>query len=575
MPPTTPARATSRYCYRALHGFAFPGRTTAPPALLLLLALGACVGPTTQLAPLPAGAVKAEQEKERDLVLQENEEQQARLDDIAYPILIMGAPLCPNDLRPRLGARFAILSNYESAMQPAAIRVFGLSDTLTVIGVTHGSPAARAGLRPGDHITAVGDDALRPGPRTLREFTELLAKHRKKGVTEFPLSLERKREARRTIIHLEEACDFGDVVIQSSELNAYADGENIYLTSTMMRFADDDELRVVIAHEFAHNAMGHLKARKQNSLFGGLLGALGDIALASRGVNTGGYYTSQGAKAGAMVFSQDFEREADYVGLYALTLADLSIAAAPAFWRHMAQADPKSIGFAHTHPTTAERFVRMEQAIAEIQQKVALKQPLQPNRIGESKLTQPPPATLAQIGAPREPAVAQAPRRKVALSQDDSAKAGGLEASSRPQAEDPMVQGYSPPADTATNLAGAAIPSLGESSVAAPGGVQSPRAEHVAADALSRDPRLQGPLHDLVRLRMVTDYQEVRRGLLRLTVGDGFSRENAAGFQLGLLYTLYYELYGDGEAPRIELWRGKTRIGEYFRYGLTLDEPSR
>jgi len=531
--------------------FAFLGRTTAPPALLLLLALGACVGPTTQLAPLPAGAVKAEQEKERDLVLQDNEEQQTRLDDIAYPILVMGASLCPNDLRPRLGARFAILSNYESAMQPAAMRVFGLSDTLTVLGVTHGSPAARAGLRPGDHITAVGDDALRPGPRTLREFTELLAKHRKQGVRELPLSLERKREARRTTIHLEEACDFGDVVIQSSDLNAYADGENIYLTSTMMRFADDDELRVVIAHEFAHNAMGHLKARKENSLFGGLLGALGDVALASRGVNTGGYYTSQGAKAGAMVFSQGFEREADYVGLYALTLADLSIDAAPAFWRHMAQADPKSIGFAHTHPTTAERFVRMEQAIAEIQQKLALKQPLQPNRIGEPKLTQSPPATLAHIGAPRGAEVAEAP------------------------STNPTVQGYSAPANTATDLAGAAIPSLAESSKAAPAGVQQPRAEPEPTEVLLRDPRLQSPLHELFRLRMVTDFKEVRPGLLRLTVGDGFSRENAVGFQLGLLYTVYYELYGAGEVPRIELWRGKTKIGEYFRYGLTLDEQSR
>src|SRR4051794_18120707 len=105
----------------------------APTAFaLLLLALSACVGPTTQLAPLPKGAVEAEQEKQRELAIQENEQQQARLDDIAYPILVMGASLCPNDLHTRLAARFATLDNYEREMQPAAIRVLGLSDTLTV-----------------------------------------------------------------------------------------------------------------------------------------------------------------------------------------------------------------------------------------------------------------------------------------------------------------------------------------------------------------------------------------------------------------------------------------------------------
>lgn len=139
----------------------------------------------------------------------------------------------------------------------------------------------------------------------------------------------------------------------------------------MMRFANDQELQVVYAHEFAHNAMHHMQAKKKNSLFGALIGALGDIAMAAQGLNTGGYYTTKGARAGAMSFSQDFEREADYVGLYSMALADMSLTSAPNFWRHMAKADPKSIGLAYTHPTSAERFVRMEQAIGEIDHKLA------------------------------------------------------------------------------------------------------------------------------------------------------------------------------------------------------------
>lgn len=86
-----------------------------------------------------------------------------------------------------------------------------------------------------------------------------------------------------------------------------------------------------------------------------------------------------------MTFSQDFEREADYVGIYALGLADLPISSAPRFWRRMAVANPEAIAFAHSHPTTAERFVRLEQTIHEVDKKIALKLPLRPDPAGTPK----------------------------------------------------------------------------------------------------------------------------------------------------------------------------------------------
>jgi hypothetical protein len=522
------------------------------------------------LAPLPKGAVEAEQEKQRELAIQENEEQQSRLDDIAYPILVMGASLCPNDLRTGLAARVATVDNYESEMRPAAIRVLGLSDTLTVLTLTHGGPAARAGLRPGEHIVAVGEDALRPGVGTLKKFTELLAKHREAGDSEVSVMLQRGKETRRAAIHLDEACDYGSVVVQSSDLNAYADGKNIYLTSTMMRFVNNDELRVVIAHEFAHNAMGHIRAKKKNSLFGAILGALGDIAMAAAGVNTGGYYTSQGAKAGAMVFSQDFEREADYVSLYALTLADLPIAAAPPFWRHMGVADQKSIGFAHSHPTTAERFVRMEQGIAEIEQKVALKQPLQPDRAGTPKLIQPLEGGLAKAGPVGNATVANPPLSgtpspygpvaapsllKVGLTQVDTG-----------------VQGYQEPGTVAV----APFPVTGSApSRSAPSPDTSPPSPWPEASPESRSndqlrlyPELRNVLADVIRLGLVSEYREVRPGLLLLMVGNGFTTETLVDYQLGRLYSAYDATQGD--KPTFELWQDGAKIGEYTKGGLTL-----
>jgi hypothetical protein len=128
-------------------------------------------------------------------------------------------------------------------------------------------------------------------------------------------------------------------------------------------------LHVMLGHEIAHNAMHHVEARKSNAVLGALFGALGDIALAANGVNTGGYYASEFAKLGAKAYSQDFEREADYVGLYILARAGIPLENAPMLWRHFAQIDPMAIAYASTHPTTAERFVLLEATMAEIEWK--------------------------------------------------------------------------------------------------------------------------------------------------------------------------------------------------------------
>jgi predicted Zn-dependent protease len=48
------------------------------------------------------------------------------------------------------------------------------------------------------------------------------------------------------------------VLSESDAVNAFADGEKVVITKGMMRFVENDrELSLVIAHEMAHNAMGH------------------------------------------------------------------------------------------------------------------------------------------------------------------------------------------------------------------------------------------------------------------------------------------------------------------------------
>ena len=64
--------------------------------ILVAANLSSCAGTTTQQAPLPPGAVEAEQQKQLELVLSEGQKQQARLDEITrieqnLSTVVMGA----------------------------------------------------------------------------------------------------------------------------------------------------------------------------------------------------------------------------------------------------------------------------------------------------------------------------------------------------------------------------------------------------------------------------------------------------------------------------------------------------
>lgn len=346
--------------------------------LVLGIFASACASTTTRKAFIEPEIIQAEQVKQRQLAVAYQVEQQRRLDDVAYPILISASPLCPEDVIIRTGFKVSNRYDYEDEWRPAAEMALGLDDSLRVIVVSRGSSAARIGLEPGDVLLELDGWRVPVGEDALEAFREKMEALITEDSMQIPLAWSRNWEVHRDLLVSDRGCRYSTQVIESGKLNAYADGDNILVDSAMIRFTEDHELAVVVAHELAHNAMGHMNARGKNTLFGALLGAVGDVALAAAGHNTGGYYTLKGAEIGSFAYSQDFEREADYVGLYALALAGYDFSDAPTFWRHMAMVNKESIGFAFSHPTSAERFVRMERALEEIQAKSRNNLPLRP-----------------------------------------------------------------------------------------------------------------------------------------------------------------------------------------------------
>ena len=106
-------------------------------------------------------------------------------------------------------------------------------------------------------------------------------------------------------------------------------------------------------------------------------GYLTSLAAAGAGVNTRGTFGSLGAQ----MYSQDFEREADYVGMYILANSGIEREGVANFWRRMSIENPRSISYASTHPSSSERWVNIEAVNKEIDKKILESEPLLPERV--------------------------------------------------------------------------------------------------------------------------------------------------------------------------------------------------
>lgn len=157
-------------------------------------------------------------------------------------------------------------------------------------------------------------------------------------------------------------------------VNAWTDGEGVWITRGMTRFLqNDDELAVVLAHEMAHAYRGHMVYLRAKQLLGLALG----IPAAIFGGQAAGELAMLTVDAATKQFDRDQEREADLYGLIWAHKAGFNIDGAKDVFRRMAIEMPESMerGFLSSHPSSAERFLAMDK-IAE-----TLKEGLDPLKV--------------------------------------------------------------------------------------------------------------------------------------------------------------------------------------------------
>jgi S1-C subfamily serine protease len=175
------------------------------------------------------------------------------------------------------------LTQYPRAARPAVSRAFSLGQGLGIVGIIPGSGAERAGLRIDDEIVSIGgrsvEDAsvwIQPASSYDRvdRFNALLSASLADGAT--AIQIRRQSQLLQITLTGQPGCGGILKLVDSSSINAWSDGRHVVLNAGIVRMArNDDEIAFVIAHEMAHNILGHIanSANTSRMLFGRIFGA--------------------------------------------------------------------------------------------------------------------------------------------------------------------------------------------------------------------------------------------------------------------------------------------------------------
>ena len=171
------------------------------------------------MAIMLAGCTQADTSVSHRDILDDYKALNIRLDQLSHPLLAGNQDICDQTSKDN-GIRWHQLEHYPEELQPVAQSYWNVSNDRSVFYVLPGSIAAKAGVKSGDMPS---EDAL----------ADLGA-----GV---------------------DVCQYPVLVSYIEEINAYATGNEIIVTSGMMRAIEDDQyLSLVLAHELSHNILDHI-----------------------------------------------------------------------------------------------------------------------------------------------------------------------------------------------------------------------------------------------------------------------------------------------------------------------------
>ncbi|SFP47641.1 hypothetical protein SAMN04488241_102170 [Sphingomonas rubra] len=193
--------------------------------------------------------------------------------------------------------------------------------------MTPGSAAARVGLRAGDVLVTIDGVPLPAATGGKATFAGVQAIHDRlaAALASPPAQLVVERAGRRVPVELpaDLGCPSFVQLVPSAKRDAEADGRTVTISSAVAEYArDDDELAAPIAHELAHNILGHRAALRRDRVSKGLFAGFG----------------ANGRRL------RETEDEADLTGVELMAAAGYDPAGAIRFWNRFGPASSQLIG---------------------------------------------------------------------------------------------------------------------------------------------------------------------------------------------------------------------------------------
>lgn len=287
-----------------------------------------------------------------------------RVADIGWRLATRNLELCPTHFA-ATGITLHTLSQYSNDWKGAATESFQLEPGRPgVLAVAKDSPAWNSGLRPNDSVVSLngmpmGSQNARPSARGDYSETDQALRQIEALPMGKPIELIVERGDKRLALSIMPvpSCASRFEIAPSNQLNANANGTVVQIYGRMVIALDsDDELAFVMAHELAHNALGHNMAIKNKRLSTGLASV----------------FTGSGKVL------RNYEREADRYGIFMTARAGFSYRQAAAFLKRFASKGRLGALIAVTHPSPANRERHAQATVDEVDLLIAQHKPLIP-----------------------------------------------------------------------------------------------------------------------------------------------------------------------------------------------------
>ena len=339
--------------------------------LFLLFSLSGCLEtPTGNLPSISKDEIDKEAERQKRISYAKYIDQMSLVKSIGYRINSLNADIC-NKTDFNSGITYAnenVIGLKIAKFFPSKLN---LGSKVSIINIVENSPADKAGLTVGDIILELEGFTFPEGKNALKKISKHFKDFEEKEIKK--IKIDRNGQILKFDINQIKICNYPIIFTQDKIVNAYADGKSIIMTQGMVDYAkDDNEIALVIAHELAHNDRGHLDAKKKNTLIMGSIGFILDLmTIYYSGGTAGGdaQNTEMWSKIGSEAYSVEFEKDADYGGVYYAYRAGYDISNVKNFWERIGSENPKQIAISSTHPATAERYLQIEKTVEEINKK--------------------------------------------------------------------------------------------------------------------------------------------------------------------------------------------------------------